>query len=380
MRKTLTVLLIAVASAALAETSPERLIALDGDSSDFGEDEKLFRPGEELAFDSRWDNPENNDVNQIRATWNADTLYVAVDGRCWGNNIMLFLDTDPSGGIPDQERMTTGWQRKLRFLNREPDLFLATWDGNTQPQLWRVRPGAQMAADQLQFGQNFRAYASFSQGQPGASMEGALPWAELFPGGDGVLPPDVEIGLVAVVVTGADHLSGPDCAPNNSFQMPVNSGDIAYIDNFLLLRPDRNGDGLADMGVAPASKSGDEISATPPLSVLIPYDEIGEPLSILRAVAEVGAFSPNGDGQLDRARMEIDVSRSTLLKADVYDGRGQRLDILDLAEEDLGDRVRYNLFWDGRDRFGQLQDPGIYFARIEVVGAERILLPLAVLR
>ena len=378
MRRILFFLILALAATAFAVSSADRLIVLDGDSTDFGEDEKLFRPGEELAFDSRWG--ENNDISQIRATWNADTLYVAVDGRCWNNNIILFLDTDPTGGIPDLERMTTGWKRKLQFLNREPDLFMATWDGNTQPQLWRVRPGAQMAADQLQIGQHFRAHASYSQGQPGASMEGAIPWTELFPGGDGFLPPDLEIGLVAVVVASADGLSGPDAAPNNSFQMPENSGDIAYVDNFLLLRPDRNNDGLADMNVEPGSKDGDHISDTAALSVLIPYDEVSEALEILSSRASIDAFSPNGDGELDRAHLEIEVSRSTLLKADVYDGRGRRLDILEITEEELEDRVRYHLHWDGRDRMGRFADPGIYFARDEVIGAERVLLPMAVLR
>ncbi len=393
MRRLATWLLIGFALPAQAYTETDRSISIDGDSSDFQPEELFFNPGEELAFDSRWG--ENNDINQIRATWNTDSLFVAVDGRCWGNNVMLFFDTTPSSGIPDMDLVTTGWRRKLRFLNQAPDLFLATWDTNTEPQMWRVQTGDQTSAEQLVVNSQFIASASFNQGRPFASMEAAIPWSEVFPGYDGLIPAGREIGLVAVVVSGADGQSGPDCAPDNSSffdlpGMPENSGEIAFLDNFIILRPDRDEDGLADMGVAPSWRSGDIISETPPMSFF--FNPGNSKIGTTEPEALVKAISPNGDGLHDLAHFRMSISHNLTTESilelihdrifgDVFDGTGRRIHFLTrefvvLSESD----VQIDFYWDGRNEQRHSQEPGLYYARVEIEGVDRFLMPMAVLR
>ncbi|RPJ41186.1 MAG: hypothetical protein EHM19_12420, partial [Candidatus Latescibacterota bacterium] len=129
------------APSAFATTGTElsNRITIDGYSSDFAEDERIFlltEDGvpEERNNDSKWG--FNNDINQIKITWDSDNLYVAVDGISWDNNILLLFDFVP-GGL---EKMTelNSWRRNFVFArNFSPDLFWATWDGNTTPQVWR---------------------------------------------------------------------------------------------------------------------------------------------------------------------------------------------------------------------------------------------------
>jgi len=385
MKKSLLlVVLLAAAAAASATSSAQRSIVLDGDSSDFAEDEALFQLGEELAMDSRWG--EFNDINQIKATWNADTLFIAVDGYSWDNNVMLFIDTMEGAGIPDQGEVTTGWNRKFLFFGRSPDLFVGTWDNNASPQLWRARLGSSTQANQMapfnpenpDQPSDFHSVASFSQGQPDRSMELAVPWATLFYGEP--LPPGAAIALVAVVTTGSDYLSGPDSAPNSTFQMPENSGDQAYIDNFLILRLDRDEDGIADLGVSPNAREGDAFGELPPMGFDIPLDEGFTPIRIMYHDARVSAFSPNGDGELDEAVIDIKTNRRSLLEGDIFDRQGRHIDQMEgtLTEEEDG--ILYRLYWNGENYQGELQPAGLYFARVYVVGLERLTIPVAVLR
>ena len=91
------------ASLASATTSPTRggadSLRIDGSSADFTADEAIFTitPGSTLyesSSDSRWG--VNNEVLQLHVTWDKDSLYVAVDGVIWGNNVILLFDTTPT--------------------------------------------------------------------------------------------------------------------------------------------------------------------------------------------------------------------------------------------------------------------------------------------
>ncbi len=376
MRKILAIILVGLAAQAWATASADRSILIDGRSHDFVEDEIIFQDGEELAFDSPWG--EFNDINQIKVSWNADTLFVAVDGYCWDNNIMLFLDTDPNGGIPDQGEVTSGWNRSLRFIGRSPDHFLGTWDNNTSPQMWTVRPGSSTQATMLSESL-FNSVASFSQSLPDGSMEAALPWTTLFPD-EGGLPAGAEIAMVAVVVTGADFLSGPDSAPNSSFDMPENSAEPAFIDNFLIIRPDRDGDGLADLPVVPNWREADDFGEIPPMEFDLPLDTQAIPLRRLRHEATISAFSPNGDGMVDEGEIELHMTRTAILEINVFDVEGRNLAYLPKTVEPTDEGVVYRIRWDGKNQAGDPQDPGLYFVRIYITGIEKIVVPLAVLR
>ena len=99
----LLLILLLLSGSAWAATAPsisDRMV-IDGFSSEFEDDELIFIDTEkdvngdgvpevvpqERTDDSKWG--FNNDLNQIKITWDADNLYVAVDGISWDNNIIL---------------------------------------------------------------------------------------------------------------------------------------------------------------------------------------------------------------------------------------------------------------------------------------------------
>lgn len=292
---------------------------------------------------------------------------------------MLFLDSDPLGGIEDAERLNA-WKRKLFFFGHRPDSFFGTWDNNNAPQYWRLRTGASSQVDQIPVdGTNIQAKATYSQGQPGAAMEVALPWAQLFPSHSGSTVPEyAEVALVAVLVTGSDGLSGPDCAPNNSIGMPQNEGDQAFINNFAILAVDRDGNGEPDMGVAPAGRTGDAVGEAPPLRFVWPPDAPQIKLEFLQVEALRRAFSPDGDGTEDLAEVRFRVSTDAPVTVRVFDPLGRRVrhweQFLAGADQD------YLLTWDGRDDSGRPVEAGVYIMRFQAGFSDRVNLPLAVLR
>ncbi|MCP4547223.1 MAG: hypothetical protein GY835_12260 [bacterium] len=388
----LILLLAGGAEQALAETMAARGIITDGHSSEFTADEAVFTETEELNFDSWWG--ENNDINQIKATWDSDSLYVAVDGRIWNNNLMLFIDTDPLRGIENADELNS-WARKLEFLHYRPEYLLATWDNNTLPQMWKlpvgfsrtivelspyVIPEEESYDPDIHATKDFCAGATFSQGQTGAAMEGAIPWTTFYPDLDeGTIPVDAEIALVAALVTGDDHKSGPDCAPNNLLGMTNNDGDICILDNFVILHVDRDLDGEPDLGVAPAGREGDHISENPPLTFLRDPRITGVTLELDRAEAIRAAFSPNGDGDADEAEIIFRASVDYRFSLNIYDPAGRRVRSL-ISRQDIAGGEDVTITWDGRDDDGLVVDAGIYLASLSLDLHDRINIPLAVVR
>ena len=153
-----------------------------GDEDMFGLD--ASGAPEEARDDSKW---QNNEVYQVRLTWDAQYLYAAVDGKIWGNNMVLLFDTMPNRGLASMTALNS-WRRNVnfdgfgRFAGDEflPDLFGATWDTNTNPRLITHLSGNQV--DDQQVGAEFRAAATFDQGNDGRSMEIAIPWRNVFAG------------------------------------------------------------------------------------------------------------------------------------------------------------------------------------------------------
>jgi hypothetical protein len=222
--------------------------------------------------------------------------------------------------------------------------------------------------------------ASFRGEESGASLEAALPWATLFPGlDDGAIPAGAEIGLVAVVVSSRDHQGGSDCAPNNALGMPQDPGDDAVMDNFAVFRLDRDGDGMPDLGVSPASREGDALSDLAPLRFGSPPDAPVEPLEIIRLETRRAAFSPNGDGIEDEAEVAFTLSASGDVTITVHDATGEMLRTLRLEEPYPG-KAPQTITWDGRDDHGQRQEAGVYYLRIRAGLSESAVVPLALLR
>ncbi len=274
----LAVLLLAVAPRPVrADTGLDlsgRMV-IDGFANEYQDDETLFQLTpegfpEESSIDSQWG--RFNDINNIRLTWDANYLYVAVEGYIFDNNMMIFFDTLPSPdgqnpGWTDMSSIVGGWRRAVSFDNGiNPEAFLATWDGNSTPQLWTYTGPSNDA--QVPVG-SFPTVATFSRDLAGRAMEAAIPWDVLFLGqgerafnpayGDTVynLPAGADtIKLVAWITTGADGGGGPDSAPDNLSGHQVDSAVPVVLDNYIKVVVDSldaqgnpGADGVPDFGV-----------------------------------------------------------------------------------------------------------------------------------
>lgn len=406
--------LLVVAGLAPASAGPqldlsERML-VDGFSAEFDSTEALFGindryivngrpcvvdsfppcPLEEGIQDSQWG--YFNDVNQIKVTWDAKNLYVAVDGITWNNNVMLFFDvtrhnrTDFGPGLPDMVNVNS-WRRNLSFANGfAPDLFLATWDGNQTPQAWvylNRRTVTQVSAS------SFSTAASFSGNAEGRAMEAAIPWRIVLQSDSTVVStayndtvPLIPAGfdtlrLLACITAGGDGTGSPDSAPDNFSGHQVDGNAAATLDNFVILpldRLDANGqevpDRVPDMPGAGQTFSIDIQAARtylerPPVRALA--------FSLADIAIANGVVVPGRERRLEfRIRLNQrvgiqDIGRSVSLTSEVYDLHGVRRRVLfqgrrtnALALQELQPIET----WDGRDDRGQIVEGGIYVLRI----------------
>jgi hypothetical protein len=380
---------------------------IDGYSSDFA-------PGEEAVFgldsrgiaqeardDSKW---QNNEVYQIHITWDAQFLYVAVDGKIFGNNLVLVFDTVPNRGL-EQMTALNSWRRNVnfdafgRFPGDEflPDIFGATWDTNTNPRLITHLSGNQV--DDRQVGSEFRSVASFDQGNDGRSMEMAIPWRNVFAGlgGGGTRDTVVTVGgvtdtlrrmplgvrsikVAAFVTANWDGGGGPDSAPDNLRGHTDDGNANIILDNYASIELDRNddtgigfgaADGVPDWDVVPSSRV--SFRYPPPITTVR--------FSIGDLTFDRPAFKPDyGDAVRFRVRLDpplnpnepIDGARRVTYSADVYDATGRRVRSLFLnlnipalrADEEL--EAAGLARWDGRDDAGRIVPPGVYVVRLVI--------------
>ncbi|MEO5616823.1 MAG: hypothetical protein ABIS67_03550 [Candidatus Eisenbacteria bacterium] len=420
----LSVALALLASGADARTARDlsSRMRIDGYSSDFASgDEAVFGLdtrgiAQEARDDSKW---QNNEVYQIHLTWDAQYLYVAVDGKIFGNNLMLVFDTVPNRGLENMTALNS-WRRNVnfdafgRFPGDEflPDLFGATWDTNTNPRLITHLSGNQV--DDSQVGAEFRSVASFDQGNDGRSMELAIPWRNVFAGlgGGGTRDTVVTVGgvtdtlrrmplgvrsikVAAFVTANWDGGGGPDSAPDNLRGHTDDGNANIVLDNYASVDLDRNDDtgigfggpdGIPDWDVSPSSRV--SFRYPPPITTVR--------FSIGDLVFDRPAFKPDaGEAVGFRVRLDpplnpnepIDGARRVTYSADVYDASGRRVRNLFLnlnvsalnADTELAQAGLAR--WDGRDAAGRLVPPGIYVLRVVIEpNLDRVSRALVVVR
>ncbi len=397
-------------------------IILNGYSGDFEEDESIFGTtlrdvsgdgvpevvSEERDNDSKWG--FNNDLNQIKVSWDAENLYVAVDGIAWDNNIILLFDYLP-GGL-DKMTELNSWRRNFTFSNGFfPDFFFATWDGNTTPQIWR-HTGAENTVTQID-NEEFETVASFAQGAEGRSMEARIPWTVLYademdrgwseavgestyvlpagisdyPAFGGTTVPRV-LRLCAVVTAGGDGTGGPDSAPDNFGGHSISSSDLVGIDNYAIIPLDLTyyvtnmdrqiystddlstgevivdtfaNDGMPDLKGVNVKQRLSFLSQPPIQGITFDFNDI---------VFDRPILSPE-EGDILEFKMKLDPDlreegRNVSVFAEVYDMDGRRVKSLfewGISTVALPGSIGT---WDGRDETGNFVPGGIYLLRTVV--------------
>jgi hypothetical protein len=417
-------LTLGTAAHALTARNLSTRMRIDGYTDDFkAGDEDVFGYNTSGVFqeprdDSKWG--YNEEILQIRVTWDAQYLYFAVEGVCWDNNMILFLDTLPGRGMSDMSNLNS-WRRNFQFDQTArtpgdefaPDVFGATWDRNTSPRLISHVEANKVLDEQV--GPNFRAAASFDQGNTGRAMEFALPWRNVFDalgGGPGTRDTIVSIGgvtdtvrrmplgvhnikICAVLTGGGDGTGGPDSAPDNLSGHTNDGNAQVLIDNYAILDLDRNddigspspdgiGDGVPDWGVSPITRV--TFRYDPPLKSVR--------FSLTDLKADRPAFAPDkGESTNFRFKLTpplnpdiaLDRARTVSMTANVYDVTGHwvrnlfikndqvinnqpsgiPLPLLAInADETLAEKGYSR--WDGRDASGHIVPAGIYVLRVVI--------------
>jgi len=434
--------LLAAGSPAFHGVSPARAatamdlsgrITIDGFTSDYTDDETIFQPMpggglEESTIDSKWG--KFNDVNNVRITWDADFVYVAVEGYIFDNNTMIFFDTLPSpdgqnAGWTDFSSMVGGWKRAVSFPETldaakgtvlAPDLFLATWDNNTTPQIWQYTGPNQDS--QVPEG-SFATVATFSRDLSGRAMEAAIPWNVFFLGkgtrefdpayGDTVyhLPPGVhDFKLVAWITTGSDGLGGPDAAPDNLSGMQVDSAVPVVLDNFARVVVDSINaqgqpipDGVPDFGVqvrrpTTPDMTMEEYQQIADAFFFFPPPVRGQALELTDLKVTPRAIAPRlGDQASFSFRLKPPITderlrqaRNLTVTAELYNMNGERVRTIYRERQFKIEALEGALpppqnVIDGRDSHGRVLDGGIYILRVVLEpGQDEVRQALAVVR
>ena len=403
---------VLITSTALADTARDLSgrMNVDGYTTEWTDLERVFgynlgaQAPEEAIDDSKWGS--NNDVNQIRVTWDANYLYLAVEGKIWGNNVILWIDSVTGSGLTKMTDLTS-WRRNFFFdttgVSRgegfAPDLFAATWDQNLSPHLvvdLGRRQNDKDLVDDEQTGTYFFSAATFDQGNSGRSMEIAIPWKSVYLGqanGPGVRDTTITVGgvsqtfpriprgavlrIAACVTTGGDGLGGPDLAPDPSIELSNEGGVAVNVDNWAYVSLDRNDDtgmggggpdGIADWNVAPL----DRISFRYPPPIFGLRNCVSKEIEIDRPafrpdLGEKLNFKPDLDPKPD-PNDPVNALRKVSLTANIFDAQGRFVRNIYLGQSRpvLNPANPAQDFWDARDERGLLVRPGVYILRLVV--------------
>lgn len=322
---------------------------LDGISDEFTEDEFVLMDTAGVDLESDTDSywGENNDIRQIKVTWDAEYLYVAVDACSWDNNVILYFDIYDDYGLKDQQDLNT-WMRNFKFYNLNPDFFLATWDTNTNPQFWMIREGQSKMAEEI----NSEDYASFDTGQQGRSMEAIIPFSSLYYSESRNMQNYPSIKIVALITAGGDYTSGPDCAPDNLGGMAQDSGQTVIIDNYAQILIDADGNGSPDTeGVEPFSRV--SYLETPPVEA--------KPLDITKIEFPEGkGFNRQHE---DSIKIRFYTNRLTQFYIDIYNMSGKKVGEAVRTGENIEDNY-FDYEWNGIDQGGKSVPYGVYIVRV----------------
>ena len=91
---------------------------IDGFTNDYSPDEIMFgfntaaNAPEEASDDSRWG--VNNDITQVRLSWDTQYLYIAGEGRIWDNNLIMLFDSVPGRGLVSMTALNS-WRRNFEI-------------------------------------------------------------------------------------------------------------------------------------------------------------------------------------------------------------------------------------------------------------------------
>ena len=269
-------------------------LVIDGRPDDYTPLEAVFRgpalcavlPGtpvcdrdEEPGDDSRAG--RTREARQIHVTWDARALYVAAEGTCEGQALLVLLDTG-AGGLPGLAALPV-WRRAVRCAEvLRPDFLVGARDRDARVQMWRAV--GETTIEQVPDGA-FQGRASFDGNAAGRALEVAIPWAVLFPDAPlamdpepgapatpvFVLPPESStngLRIAALVVGAVDGEGASDVAPDPLAGVPDLLRDVVDVDRAAHVQWDATPPGagrhFVDFGAAIQTQAAARFLPSPP--------------------------------------------------------------------------------------------------------------------
>jgi hypothetical protein len=313
--------------------------------------------------------------------------------------MILFIDSVQGQGLARMDSLNS-WRRNIFFDTDStagfgPDLFVATWDGNTAPHLITQTVG-QTVLDQVAGTGGFISSASFAQGNSGRAMEAAIPWSTVFRGH--IIPRGAKLKICGVITGGGDGTGCPESAPDNGQGLSSDASAKAVIDNYAIIDLDRNTDiqggtvpgppgpdGVPDFGIEPISRV--TFRFPPPIfpkSFCVKDILLDRPV-LLPDHSEHMHFNVRLEPEPDPLDLN-NGARKISMSAYVYDLRGHEVRTLYVSQARpvlAPGGLAYSAYdtWDGRNQNGEIVPPGIYIVRvITEPGVCRALRAFAVVR
>ncbi len=333
-------LLVPSAAVATTATSLSNRIVIDGSLDDFSADEWVLDPSSpfpEPAGDSRWG--PDADVTRVAVTWDASTVYVAVECRLVDASVLV-LAGEAAGGLRTLD-IAGEFQRAITMPFGANVLALATPGG---------APRVARADAQHSFGRVDRAVVpavAASDLNRHAAFELAIPWS--------MLAPRKPLRIL-VAITGDTGTGVGDAAPDPRAALSVDRTARAVLDRWIEFDADADGDGTPDAGVSPRTaaviQTGAEAVVEPGHAGL---DVSVTPKRFAPDAGESVTFTAT-TGAVPFDQVE---GRCTIL---AMDGRTVRSVVVPAATGIATVQVT----WDGRDDAGRVVDGGIYVAAFDL--------------
>lgn len=290
-----------------------------------------------------------NDLHGLWVTWDADSLYVAVQGAIYdnagnqvgANSVNLYLDVDFGAGtgisqMQDIDGNALGAvSRNLERTLEVQGGFGADW-GFT---LWAG-----------QFDQGFlditdpaapvNHFSDISVGVDLAQHRGyelGIPWSLLFPDAAGTVPPGTRLGMVVAIVGGGDSLS-PESMPDGAGSRVIPAPTTLTVDG--------DGDGQPDVGWPPAGRISGTVTLSNPTDSLTVVDVVAlrDGREVARASAPAGG-GPYALTRLGAASYQVTVSSNSYIAdpVDVDLGEGEERDGVDFLAQEVNGGLELTL-------------------------------------
>ncbi len=290
------------------------------------------------ANDSAW--TATNEIDRLLVKWDAEYLYLAIDGQVSGNSWLLYLDINPGSGS-GQANLTAinAWERGAQFTapGFGPDFQYGCYQHQSQfdgDGFWQL---LSPTTTQDRAGEIASAFDSFHNFGAQSGSEIAIPWNTLYGLGAGVVPAGAQVALVASVCWDPEPAGslGGDSAPSNL------AASLPLVDNAWAVTIDGNGDGVPD---------GTWVADVP------------------RPAASGVRLLPNQPNPFNPSTFvvfAVEGGQGADVDLAVYDMGGRHVRTLVAEHLEPGQHRR---LWDGRDARGRAVAAGTYFARLSARG------------